>query len=98
MIFALIRQPPRMLSSHIHQGFSAIFILNAFSQDSTRSSLSQPYRDGVCCSQQKAGRIHSSRQWNVIRIVVRRSRVRIGIEAPSSVRIQREEIACEPEI
>ena len=31
----------------------------------------------------------------VIRIVeVRRSRVRIGIEAPPSVRIQREEIAC----
>ena len=34
----------------------------------------------------------------VIRIVeVRRSRVRIGIEAPPSVRIQREEIACQPE-
>jgi carbon storage regulator len=32
----------------------------------------------------------------VIRIVeVRRSRVRIGIEAPPSVRIQREEIACQ---
>jgi carbon storage regulator CsrA len=31
----------------------------------------------------------------LIRIVeVRRSRVRIGIEAPPSVRIQREEIAC----
>lgn len=34
----------------------------------------------------------------VIRIVeVRRSRVRIGIEAPSSVRIQREEIAGQPD-
>ena len=34
----------------------------------------------------------------VIRIVeVRRSRVRIGIEAPSSIRIQREEIAGQPE-
>ena len=33
----------------------------------------------------------------VIRIVeVRRSRVRIGIEAPPSVRIQRQEIACQP--
>jgi len=33
----------------------------------------------------------------VIRIVeVRRSRVRIGIEAPPSVRIQREEIVCQP--
>ncbi len=32
----------------------------------------------------------------VIRIVeVRRSRVRIGIDAPPSVRIQREEIACQ---
>ena len=34
----------------------------------------------------------------VIRIVeVRRSRVRIGIDAPASVRIQREEIVCRPE-
>lgn len=34
----------------------------------------------------------------VIRIVeVRRSRVRIGIQAPPSVRIQREEIACQPD-
>jgi len=34
----------------------------------------------------------------VIRIVeVRRSRVRIGIDAPPSVRIQREEIACQSE-
>ena len=34
----------------------------------------------------------------VIKIVeVRRSRVRIGIDAPPSVRIQREEIACQTE-